>query len=56
MLRKFTGVEKTEVLSPDQHKAVEVQLHAMGKTSAANLTEDERNSLNIPVDTQNQTQ
>jgi len=51
-VRKYTNSEKVEVLSPDQHKAVESQLHAMGKTSAADLTEDQRDSLTIPVDTQ----
>lgn len=42
-MRKFTGTEeKAKVLSPDQHKKISSALGKIGKTSAENLTEDER--------------
>lgn len=50
--RKFTGVEKSEILSPDQHRAVEDELHRLGKTSAKDLSVEERESLNIALDEQ----
>lgn len=44
-MRKYTKAEKAEVVSPEAHKAVENQLHSIGKTSAQNLTDKERQAL-----------
>ena len=46
MMRKFTGTdEKPKVLTPDQHKKVSKILGKIGKTSAENLTDEERENL-----------
>lgn len=45
--RKYQRVEKEQVLSPDQHKQVEDQLHELGKTSATELDAEEREGLEI---------
>lgn len=45
--RKYQRAEKEEVLSPEQHKKVEAKLHELGKTSATELTEEERDSFKI---------
>ena len=43
MMRKFTGTdEKAKVLSPNQHKKISSVLGKIGKTSADNLTNEER--------------
>lgn len=47
--RKTNRVEKIEVLSPAQHEAVGNALHAMGKTSASELSESEKESLQIAL-------
>jgi hypothetical protein len=41
-IRKYQSVEKTEVLSPTEQKEISSGLHAIGKTSAKNLNEEER--------------
>ncbi|WP_156027828.1 hypothetical protein [Candidatus Solirubrobacter pratensis] len=41
-MRKYTGTEKTEVLTPDEHRQAGDALREMGKTSARDLTEAER--------------
>lgn len=41
-LRKYQSVEKTEVLPPQEQQKISSGLHAIGKTSAANLDEEER--------------
>jgi len=46
-LRKYQRAEKEEVLSPEQHKQVEEQLHLLGKTSASELDQQERELLEI---------
>jgi len=48
--RKYQSVEKTDVLSEDDHKKVEAKLHKLGKTSMTELDEDERNSLVAGLD------
>jgi hypothetical protein len=49
--QKFTGVEsKPEVLTPEQHQAAQDALHGMGKTSAANLSDDERQRLRVSLE------
>lgn len=48
-MRKYTKAESSDVLSPEQHKAVEGELHRIGKTSAQELTEDERQALNNTI-------
>ena len=44
-MRKYTGVEKTEVLSPEDHKKISSTLQRVGKTSMQQLSEDERDDL-----------
>lgn len=43
--RKYQKVEKVETLSEDDHRKVESALHKMGKTSATDLTDEEREEL-----------
>ena len=45
MMRKYTGVEKTEVLSPKDHKVISSTLQRVGKTSMQELSDEERTSL-----------
>jgi hypothetical protein len=40
--RKYQSVEKTEVLPPKEQQKISSGLHAIGKTSAKNLDEEER--------------
>jgi hypothetical protein len=47
---KFTRAEEAEVLSPNQHKAAQDELHRLGKTSARGLSEFERQSLKIALE------
>ena len=44
-LRKYQSVEKTDVLSQDEHKQVESNLHKLGKKSAAGLGEVDRKKV-----------
>lgn len=49
--QKFTGVEaKPEVLTPEQHQAAQDTLHGMGKTSAADLSDAERQQLRVSLE------
>lgn len=41
-MRKFQSVEKAEVLSPKGQDKVAEALHKLGKTSARDLTDEER--------------
>jgi hypothetical protein len=41
-LRKYADVETTEVLPAEDQERIERSLHRVGKTSAKDLTEDER--------------
>jgi len=49
-MRKYTGVEKTEVLSPEDHEKISSTLQRVGKTSVKEMTEEEKNSLNISLE------
>lgn len=40
--RKFQSVEKSSVLSSDELEKVSKNLHKLGKTSAKDLTDEER--------------
>ena len=56
MMRKFTGTdEKPKVLTPDQHKKVSKILGKIGKTSAENLTDEERENLTSSLESDRQT-
>lgn len=44
-MRKFQSVEKTVVLSPEEQAQISANLHTIGKTSAQNLSEEERKAL-----------
>lgn len=47
---KHTGVEsKPQVLSPAAHKAAQDALRAMGKTSARDLTDEQRAALRVSL-------
>lgn len=41
-MRKFQSVEKTQVLGADEQAKISDNLHKLGKTSAVELTEEER--------------
>lgn len=45
MFTKTQSVEKAEVLSPEEHRAIEAKLHRLGKVNAQNLTDDERSQV-----------
>lgn len=45
---KIQSVEKSEVLSPDEHRRIQSGLHKLGKTSAKDLTESERTQVLKP--------
>lgn len=50
-MRKYTGTEKVEVVSPEQVRALEGQLQKHGKSRVADLTDEEREeSLRIALD------
>jgi hypothetical protein len=40
--KKYQSVEKTDVLSETEHKQVESNLHKLGKTSGAGLSDADR--------------
>lgn len=43
VMRKYTSTDSgAKVLTPDAHKNAQEALHKQGKTSAANLTPEER--------------
>jgi hypothetical protein len=44
-LRKYQSVEKAQVLPPSEQKAISSNLHRIGKTSAAKLSEEERRKV-----------
>ena len=44
-MRKYQSVEKTEVLAPSAQKAISTGLHSIGKTSARDLSEEERRKV-----------
>lgn len=44
-MQKFTQAEQAEVLTPEEHKNVEEGLHSLGKTSARDLSDEERKSI-----------
>lgn len=48
---KYTGVEKAEILSPRQHEVISDELRRMGKTSATDLSPDERETLEDAIET-----
>lgn len=39
---KTQSVESSQVLSPEDHKRIESNLHGIGKTSAKQLSDEER--------------
>lgn len=41
-MRKYQSVEKVTVLPPSEQKQISENLHKVGKTSAVDLTEEER--------------
>lgn len=48
---KYTNSESHQVLTPQQHLAAEEELHRLGKTSARDLTDAERESFRVSLDT-----
>lgn len=52
-MTRYTGTEPdpmVRVLTPEQHDAAKVALHRMGKTSAVDLTDQEREVLSVVLD------
>jgi len=45
-MRKYTGVEKTEVVTPEDHKKIFSALRRVGKRNFQQLSEDERKEVN----------
>lgn len=41
-MRKYQSVEKAEVLPPREQQQISANLHSIGKTSAKDLSEEER--------------
>lgn len=48
--KKYQKVERSDVLSPQEHKTVEANLHKVGKTSMQNLDEEERKQVTDALD------
>jgi hypothetical protein len=48
-MRKYADVEKTKVLEPEDQRRIAGNLHNMGKTSAVNLTDEQRRKLDSGV-------
>lgn len=46
-MRKFTAVESSEVVSSEGQQAIAAELSKIGKTSAANLSDDERRQVDL---------
>ncbi len=44
-MRKYQTVEKADVLPPKEQQAISNSLHKLGKSSARDLSEEERKSL-----------
>jgi hypothetical protein len=44
-LRKYADVETAEVLPPEDQERIERGLHRLGKTTAKDLSEDERRKV-----------
>lgn len=47
-MTKYQSVEKAEVLTPDEHRRIETGLRHLGKTSAQDLSEDQRKQVLDP--------
>jgi hypothetical protein len=45
-MKKYTGVEKTELLSAEKHSVISSVMKRFNKTSAQQLSDDERAELN----------
>jgi hypothetical protein len=49
-MRKYTKSEGHSVLTPQQHQAAEDELRRLGKTSARDLTDEQRESFRVSLD------
>ena len=52
-MTKYADVEDAKVLSPQEHDQIESNLHRVGKTSARDLTDNERSKV-LPQGVQGQ--
>lgn len=50
-MRKYQSAEKAQVLSPQEQTKVSENLHKLGKTSARDLSDEERAALKTALDT-----
>jgi hypothetical protein len=48
--KKYQKVERSEVVSPEGHDTIERELVRLGKTSAVDLSEDERRQVTDALD------
>ena len=48
-MRKYQSVEKTEILPRSEQDRVSSELHKLGKTSARDLTDEERAKVLLDV-------
>ncbi len=44
-MTKYADVESAQVLSPQEHEQIESGLHRLGKKSARDLTDDQREQV-----------
>ena len=49
-MRKYTGVEKTEILTPKEHEVIGNALNKLGKTSMKDLSEEEKETLTTSLE------
>ena len=45
-MKKYTGVERAELLSAEKHSVINHVMKRFGKSSVQQLSEDERDNLN----------
>lgn len=48
-MKKYTRSEKTEVLTPEQHDRAQEELAKVGKTSARELSQEERKEFDAAL-------
>lgn len=50
MFRKYQKVEKSSLMSPDEHQEIEQGLHKVGKKALSEATPEERQSILSPAE------
>lgn len=52
MFRKYQKVEKSSLMSPEEHQEIEQGLHKVGKKSLADATPEEKDTILNPKESQ----